>query len=106
MDTKLTNLTLNRGTLCILSLATLAVAMGQVGMVSAQEPWGISSSAGSTRNVAEWFPKMSAVGVTSVRLFPEWRDIEPTRGMWKWDRPDTLVETAAKNKLEINAILM
>ena len=110
--------TSHRGQLRILLPTALAVAVGLLGIISAQAwqeqrpqepavgPWGISSSAGSTRNVAEWFPKMSAAGVTTVRLFPEWRDFEPTKGTWKWDHADALVEAAAKNKIEINAILM
>src|SRR5579863_4114982 len=69
-------------------------------------PWGISSSAGSFRNHSEWLPRMAASGITTVRLFPEWRDFEPARGNWKWDRADALVEAAANNQIEINAILM
>jgi hypothetical protein len=49
---------------------------------------------------------MSAAGVTTVRLFPEWRDFEPARGTWKWERADALIEAAAKNNIEISAILM
>ena len=108
----------HRGPFRTLLPTVLAVAVGLLTIFSApawqeqrsQEPaagpWGISSSAGSTRNVSEWFPKMSAAGVTTVRLFPEWRDFEPTKGAWKWDRADALVEAAAKNRIEINAILM
>ena len=91
----------------LFSLATAA-------LISAQErktdpvisPWGISSSAGSTRNHTEWMPKMAAAGITSVRLFPEWNGFETTRGTWNWDRADALVEDAAKNNIEITAILM
>jgi Glycosyl hydrolase family 10 len=69
-------------------------------------PWGVSSSASSFRNHADWFPKMSAAGVSMVRLFPEWRAFEPMKGTWKWDHADALVKAAGKNKIEINAILM
>ena len=69
-------------------------------------PWGISSSAGSMRTHAEWFPKMSAAGVSWVRLFPEWRGVEPTPGAWKWERTDTMLKSAAENKIQIEAILM
>ena len=113
-----THPTSNRSLFRTLLPNCLAVVVGLLAIVSLQAwekqspkepaagPWGISSSAGSTRNVAEWFPKMSAAGVTSVRLFPEWRDIEPTKGAWKWERADALVDAAARNKIEINAILM
>jgi polysaccharide biosynthesis protein PslG len=69
-------------------------------------PWGVSSSASAFRDHAEWFPKMAQAGVTTVRLFPEWRGFEPTRGTWKWDDGDKLVLNAAANNLEISAILM
>jgi thioredoxin len=72
----------------------------------AATPWGVSSSASAFRNHAEWFPKVAEAGVTSVRLFPEWRGVEPKKGMWKWDDPDALVRAADQNKLEITAILM
>src|SRR5580704_8011937 len=102
-------------TLVQIALAVIVSLLGIVALEAWQEqppqepakgPWGISSSAGSIRNVAEWFPKMSAAGVTTVRLFPEWRDFEPTKGTWQWDRADALVEAAAKYKIEITAILM
>jgi hypothetical protein len=113
-----THFTFNRIPFRIVLPAALAIAVGLLELMSAlarqaprppepaAAPWGISSSAGSMRDVAEWFPKMSAAGVTTVRLFPEWRDFEPTKGTWKWERADAMVEAAAKNKIEINAILM
>lgn len=94
------------------------VAMGLISpsMASAQPdapakrpaatPWGISSSASSFKNHAEWFPKMAQAGITTVRLFPEWRGFEPMKGTWKWDHGDALVKSAADNGIEINAILM
>jgi hypothetical protein len=69
-------------------------------------PWGVSSSASAFRNHAEWFPKMAAAGVTSVRLFPEWRGVEPKKGTWKWDDADALVKAAGENQIEITGLLM
>lgn len=69
-------------------------------------PWGISTSSGSLRNADQWLPKMAAVGVTSVRLFPEWREVEPTKGAWKFERMDALLKAATASKIEINALLM
>lgn len=69
-------------------------------------PWGVSASASSFRNHAEWMPKMSAAGVRTVRLFPEWRGVEPKLGTFRWDDSDALVKHAAENQLEINAVLM
>jgi hypothetical protein len=69
-------------------------------------PWGVSSSASAFRNHTEWFPKMAQVGITSVRLFPEWRTLEPRKGTWKWDDADALVKSAGENQLEITGILM
>jgi hypothetical protein len=72
----------------------------------ARSPWGISSSASAMRNHAEWMPKLAAAGVTRVRLFPEWRSIEPAKGTRKWDEADALVRNAAASGIEINAVLM
>ena len=69
-------------------------------------PWGVSASASSFKDHEDWFPKMASAGVTTVRLFPEWRNFEPKKGTWKWADGDTLVKTASANKLEITAILM
>lgn len=69
-------------------------------------PWGISSSASSFRNHDEWFPKMTEAGVSTIRLFPEWRGFEPQKGQWKWEDGDRLVKSAAQHRLQINAILM
>jgi hypothetical protein len=90
------------------SLFVIATVIGDVAaqMPPAATPWGVSSSASAFRNHQEWFPKMSTAGVTSVRLFPEWRGLEPKKGMRKWDDADALVQSAADNKLEITAILM
>ena len=69
-------------------------------------PWGISSSASSFRNHDEWFPKMTEAGVSTIRLFPEWRGFEAQKGQWKWEDGDRLVKSAAQHRLQINAILM
>ena len=69
-------------------------------------PWGISSSAGSFRNHAEWFPKMSALGIKWVRLFPEWQGFENPQGTWKWEPTDAMLRSAGEHGLQINAIFM
>jgi polysaccharide biosynthesis protein PslG len=74
--------------------------------LAATGPWGISSSSSSWKNYSEWFPKLAAAGVGAVRLFPEWREIEPSAGNWQWERTDAMLKTAADNHLQINAILM
>jgi hypothetical protein len=68
-------------------------------------PWGISSSASSERNHAEWFGQMSAAGVRMVRLFPEWRGLESGAGKWNWQRADRLVQSAKENKMRISGLL-
>lgn len=69
-------------------------------------PWGVSSSSSSFRNHADWLPKISAVGVRTVRLFPEWGGLQPAPDSWTWEGCDALVRHAADQKIEINAILM
>lgn len=68
--------------------------------------WGVSASASSFQNHAEWFPKMQKAGVTSVRLFPEWRTVEPRPGEWNWSASDALVASGEQHRLEINGVFM
>jgi hypothetical protein len=100
-----------RATLSVAVLACAGVAADEPKKPSAEQPaaaspWGISSSSSSFKNHAEWLPKMAAAGVATVRLFPEWRQFEPMKGTWQWDRTDALLKAAAASKIEINAILM
>ena len=93
----------------LIPLASLRPASAQHDAPAPQpmaNPWGISSSASSIKNHDDWLPKMSAAGVSTVRLFPEWRTFEPAKGAWQWDRADALVKAAANNKIEITAILL
>jgi len=93
-------------------LTVLLVAVAAATPADAQEtrdaevPWGVSSSSSSFRNHAEWLPKMSGLGVRTVRLFPEWGGLQPTPETWTWDKTDAMVKAAADQKIEINAILM
>src|SRR5262245_8931185 len=87
---------------CTAALFALTLTLpGQSAPEWPTTPWGISSSASSFRDHADWFPKMSAAGVTTVRLFPEWRGFEPKSGTWKWDHGDALVKNAAANRIVI-----
>jgi hypothetical protein len=96
------------------SLSLIAAILGLIPASARSEPaakqptnpWGVSSSASAFRNHAEWFPKVAAAGVASVRLFPEWRSVEPKKGTWKWDDADALVKSAGENRIEITGILM
>jgi hypothetical protein len=90
---------------CLLALI-LMVGSGEGRAQVTESPWGIAGSSSSARDIAEWFPQMAAAGVTTVRLFPEWRGTEPAKGNWQWDRTDALPKAAAMNKIEINGILM
>src|SRR5882672_159111 len=81
-------------------LSTLAAAR------QADIPWGVSSSSSSTRNHAEWFPRVYAAGARSVRLFPEWGGTQPAADTWRWDATDALVRNAAESRIDINAVLM
>jgi len=89
-----------------LSALTGSAQPGAPAVVDHANPFGISTSASSIRTHQEWFPKMSAAGVGSVRMFPEWRSVEPTQGQWTWERQDAIVKSATEHKLQITALLM
>lgn len=89
----------------------LAVALAWAGPAASaihpdESPWGVSASASSFRDHAEWFPQVAEAGIRWVRLYPEWRGIETGPGSWNWDAADTLVAAAGKHGLRINGVLM
>ncbi len=92
-------------------LSLLALVAGPffpapAGAAAVSSPWGVSSSSSGAKDIGEWLPKMKEAGVTSVRLFPEWRSVEPRKGEWNWQRSDALVRAAGDNQIELTAILM
>ena len=101
---------------CAFAICITLLLSGPAGRVCAQEndaapnpnavPWGIASSSSAVRNHGEWFPKVFDVGVRWVRMFPEWRNLEPKEGTWKWDSLDAMLKDAADQKIEINGLLM
>jgi hypothetical protein len=103
--------TITRRRILLLCLAGLVFgaswnAIAQEAADKPPSPWGVSASASSSREIDDWFPVVSAAGVTTVRLFPEWRGVEPTQGNWKWDSADRIVDAAAKHNLTVNGVLM
>ena len=68
-------------------------------------PWGITTSASSTRTYPEWYPKMSAAGIRWVRTFPEWSSLEPTKGTFNFTGTDAMLDVAKTNNLEISGML-
>ncbi len=86
--------------------AALVVAGGSASAGPDAAPWGVSASASSFKDHAEWFPKMAGAGVGTVRLFPEWRSVEPKKGTWNWQDGDALVKDAADSNLEISAAVL
>jgi len=94
------------GSVLLVGFLTIARTSAQPEPPIQHSPWGVSASASSYRDIANWFPKMADAGVKMVRLFPEWRGFEPTKGTWKWENGDAMMKAAADHRLEISAVLM
>ena len=67
-------------------------------------PWGMASSASSTRTVNEWFPQVSMIDVGWVRTFAEWGSIEPTQGAMNFDQTDALLKSANRHQLQVSGL--
>ena len=72
---------------------------------SAGGAFGIASSAESFGDHPRLFPLLHEAGITMVRMFPEWANIQPQPGQWNWSASDALIESARKNQIEILAVL-
>ena len=69
-------------------------------------PWGIASSASGFKDMREWMPRVAEAGAGTVRMWPEWGQVEPKKGEWNWSAADAIVDTAKAGKLRVNGILM
>lgn len=90
----------------LLALVAFSFAHDPARAAGPASPWGIASSASGAKNLGEWLPRVHDVGVGTVRLFPEWRTVEPRKGQWNWDKADALVRAASDNRVELTAPLM
>jgi Glycosyl hydrolase family 10 len=68
--------------------------------------FGVASSAQASGRYAAWMPRMAAAGVQWVRSFPDWNQIEPSRGTWDWSQMDALLEAADRNHLEVSGLFL
>lgn len=69
-------------------------------------PFGIVSSGTSYKTYPDWFPKMSAAGITWARMLPPWGAFEPARGDWNFEKGDMLFKTADGSHIHISADLL
>lgn len=60
---------------------------------------------GDAPTLKERFKKARALGITEVRLDWEWRQAEPARGQYQWDKLDTLVRTASEEGISLLPIV-
>jgi len=69
-------------------------------------PWGISSSASSSRTYEEWLPKMADAGVTGCRMFQEWGAFEPKQGQWNPGAADRMLDAAEKSHIHLSGLFL
>lgn len=67
--------------------------------------FGIASGGESFGDHARLFPLLREAGVTTVRSFPEWANLQPEEGKWDWSAADGLLDSARKNRIQIAAVL-
>lgn len=101
---------MNTRLILFLSLATAAFTLP----ITAQQPadpdpeampWGIATSASSTRTVADWFPTLSDADVVWVRAFAEWGTLEPVQGTLNFAPTDALLDVAQANHLQLSGLI-
>jgi hypothetical protein len=69
-------------------------------------PYGVASSAQASGAYAAWLPKMAAAGIRWVRLFPDWNQIEPSKGKWDWSLMDSMINSAASNGISVSGLFL
>jgi hypothetical protein len=69
-------------------------------------PFGVGSSAESTGSFASWAPSIAQTGVSQVRIFAAWNQIQPSRGTWNWSSLDSILNTASANNLSVTGLFL
>lgn len=69
-------------------------------------PFGVGSSAEASGRYAAWMPKMAEAGVKWVRTFPEWNQLQPSRGTWNWAPMDSLLDASARHQLNVSGLFL
>jgi hypothetical protein len=69
-------------------------------------PWGITSSASSSRTYPDWFPKMQAAGVTWCRMFADWGSFEPKKSEWNMGAADKMLDAAAAHNIHLSGMFL
>jgi hypothetical protein len=64
-------------------------------------PWAFGSSAEWSKEFPKFNPLMSQAGSRWIRFWPEWSNIQPKQGDWKWEGADAILADAKKNNLRI-----
>ena len=68
---------------------------------SATGPWGMCSGAEWSHEHPRFTPILAEAGVTSLRMFREWQNIQPEPDAWRWDEADAIVSSARRNAVEL-----
>ncbi|MFA7343257.1 MAG: endo-1,4-beta-xylanase [Terrimicrobiaceae bacterium] len=68
-------------------------------------PFGISASHSSRLNLSQWISQAAATGVSCLRGFYNFSEIEPVQGTWDWTGADSHMSLCASNNLTIMGFL-
>jgi hypothetical protein len=90
--------------LSVTTAAALLMASPLTAATNNTNPFGVSSSAQSSGTYTTWFPPMTQAGVKWARMFPEWNNIEPTRGSFNWSSVDNMINSANANNILLSGI--
>jgi polysaccharide biosynthesis protein PslG len=67
-------------------------------------PWGIASGAEWSGDYPKFNPMLHTAGAGWLRLFPEWQNIQPRQGQWKWETADAMVADARANGIHLAGV--
>ncbi len=89
-----------------LILSTLGKPTARAEAPTVDTPFGISTSASSTNSIDKWGPQISAAGVTWLRGFRAFSDLEPKEGEWKWESLDKVLNAASASHLNVSGMFL
>ena len=88
-----------------LCLVALQSAHGQSPEGLETSPFGFSCDNQTTYSLATYCPRMAEAGIKWIRGFPTANVVEPEKGRFDWSSVDTMLATAAENRMAISGLL-
>ncbi len=82
------------------------MVLADSGDLANRDPFGVATGAPASVAYRRWMPLMREAGVKWARLGVSWRGIEPKRGVWNFQKLDSMIRVGAANGMYLDGLFL